>query len=64
MWKFKWLKGKDKWLLLLTSGIILCILAFPAGRLSGKRETKDSRQLNGSSAKGTGQKAECFGQRF
>lgn len=61
MWKFKWLKGKDKWLLLLTSGIILCILAFPAGRLSGKRETKDSRQLNGSSAKGTGQKEETDG---
>lgn len=56
MWKFKWLKGKDKWLILLTSGIILCILAFPAGRLSGKRETKDGRQLNGSSAKGTGQR--------
>lgn len=30
MWKFKWWKGKDKWLFLLTIGVILCILAFPA----------------------------------
>jgi stage III sporulation protein AG len=34
MWKFKSLKGRDKWLFLLTIGAILCILAFPAERLS------------------------------
>lgn len=31
MWKFKSWKGRDKWLFLLTMGIILCILAFPVG---------------------------------
>jgi stage III sporulation protein AG len=34
MWKFKSLKGRDKWLFLLTIGAVLCILAFPAERLS------------------------------
>lgn len=41
MWKFRSLKGKDKWLFLLTLGVILCILAFPADKLiprtSGER---------------------------
>ena len=31
MWKFKSLTGRDKWLFLLTIGVILCILAFPVG---------------------------------
>jgi stage III sporulation protein AG len=35
MWKFKSLKGKDKWLFLVTIGVILCILAFPADRIIG-----------------------------
>lgn len=39
MWKFKSLKGKDKWLFLLATGMILCILAFPADRLAKKRAT-------------------------
>jgi stage III sporulation protein AG len=34
MWKFKSLKGRDKWLFLLTIGAVLCILAFPAERLA------------------------------
>lgn len=35
MWKFKSLKGKDKWVFLLTVGVILCILAFPVENLTG-----------------------------
>lgn len=31
MWKFKLPKGKDRWLFLLSAGVILCILAFPMG---------------------------------
>lgn len=31
MWKFKLPKGKERWLFLLSAGIILCILAFPMG---------------------------------
>lgn len=44
MWKFKSLKGRDKWLFLLTIGIILCILAFPADRLArqGIRERQEN----------------------
>ncbi len=34
MWKFKSWKGKDKYLFLLASGVILCILAFPAEEFS------------------------------
>lgn len=37
MWKFKSWKGKDKWLFLLTMGVILCILAFPMGNGTGGR---------------------------
>lgn len=37
MWKFKSWKGKDKYLFLLSVGVMLCILAFPAERLSGMR---------------------------
>lgn len=35
MWKFKSWKGKDKCLFLVSVGVILCILAFPAERLNG-----------------------------
>jgi len=42
MWKFSSWKGKDKWLFLLTIGVILCILAFPAQMLS-----KDKNQAGG-----------------
>lgn len=31
MWKFKWCKGKDKWIVLFCMGMILCILSFPLG---------------------------------
>lgn len=34
MWKFESWKGKDKCLFLLVLGVILCILAFPAERVS------------------------------
>lgn len=36
MWKFKSWKGKDKCLFLLTIGVMLCILAFPAEGLAEK----------------------------
>lgn len=39
MWKFKsWktLKGRDKWLFLLTVGLMFCIMAFPADKLAHK----------------------------
>lgn len=35
MLKFKSWKARDKWLFLLTMGVILCILAFPVERLTG-----------------------------
>ncbi len=35
MWKLK-LQGKDRWVFLLTVGVILCILAFPAGSKSSR----------------------------
>ena len=40
MWKFKSWKGKDKCLFLLTIGVILCILAFPAEGLDGKADSR------------------------
>ena len=43
MWKFKSLKGKDKWLLLATIGVILCILAFPADRIGRRSEEEKGR---------------------
>lgn len=39
MLKFKSWKARDKWLFLLTMGVILCILAFPADRLTGPAKT-------------------------
>lgn len=35
MLKFKSWRARDKWLFLLTMGVILCILAFPVDRLTG-----------------------------
>ena len=32
MWKFKWPRGREPWLFLVAAGVILCILAFPAGQ--------------------------------
>ncbi len=51
MWKFKWFRGKDKWLFLLTVGVILCILAFPVDKLLGTgtsaRRQEARAQANG-----------------
>lgn len=44
MWKFKSLKGKDRWLFLATIGVILCILAFPADRI-GRRSGGDKGEI-------------------
>ncbi len=46
MWKFKSWKGKDKWLFLLTIGVILCILAIPTG--NGYRKTNEVLAISGS----------------
>lgn len=35
MWKFKFKTAKDKWIFLLTMGVILMILAFPAEKYAG-----------------------------
>lgn len=49
MWKFKSWKGKDKWIFLLTVGVILCILAFPVEKLTGrgKEETANGKESVG-----------------
>ncbi|MCD8122604.1 MAG: stage III sporulation protein AG [Clostridiales bacterium] len=46
MWKFKSLRGKDKWVFLLTIGVILCILAFPVGAVRTERETETQERDN------------------
>lgn len=50
MWKFKSWKGKDKWLFLLTVGVVLCILAFPAERIFGTGEQREKLPAGGNSA--------------
>ena len=61
MWRFKSLKGKDKWLLLLTIGIIFCILAFPTDRLNRKesadRASQPDIRLDDEGEKNGGQQA-------
>lgn len=55
MWKFKsWKigKGKDKWLFLLTVGVIFCILAFPADRLGEGRMEEERSAIAGEKAAG------------
>lgn len=54
MWKFKSLKGKDKWIFLLTVGIILCILAFPAENLANRSKTKNPTEANRSGTDSAG----------
>lgn len=54
MWKFKSLKGKDKWIFLLTIGIILCILAFPAENLANRSKTKNPADANRSGTDSAG----------
>lgn len=58
MWKFKSWKGKDKWLFLLTMGVILCILAFPMGKGAGDksevvRQTADTENALEGDVSGT-----------
>lgn len=38
MWKSELWKRKDKWLFVLTIGVILCILAIPSGGQAGKNQ--------------------------
>ncbi len=63
MWKFKSLKGRDKWLFLLTIGIILCILAFPADRLArqGIRERQENTAEGDAPGTGGIKRADGFG---
>lgn len=42
MWKSELWKKKDKWLFVLTIGAILCILAIPSGRQTGKTQSSSS----------------------
>lgn len=66
MWKFKLPKGKERWLFLLSAGIILCILAFPmdggkpeaqpvqpepSGLLTETAETEAAREAAGQAEK-------------
>lgn len=65
MLKFKSWKGKDKWLFLLTIGVILCILAFPVESLlpktkeagSGLNAAGDSTVAGIDSAAGKGEES-------
>lgn len=45
MWKFKSWKGKDKYLFLISVGVMLCILAFPAERLTGMGKAKEEENM-------------------
>lgn len=38
MWKSEFWKKKDKWLFVLTIGVILCILVIPSGKQAGKNQ--------------------------
>lgn len=42
MWKSELWKRKDKWLFVLTIGAILCILAIPSGKQTGKAQSLSS----------------------
>lgn len=42
MWKSELWKRKDKWLFVLTIGTILCILAIPSGKQTGKMQSLPS----------------------
>lgn len=46
MWKLKLPEGKDRWIFLLTVGVILCILAFPAGSKSSRMALSVSRSAD------------------
>lgn len=54
MWKFEWKMGKDKWLLLLVVGVILLILAFPAGTEKKNPPAQPKPQSTDAAAAGTG----------
>lgn len=53
MWKFKSWKGRDKWLFLLTIGVILCILAFPADSLTKKSRKVQAHVTDGAAVSGS-----------
>lgn len=40
MWKSNFKMNKEKWLILLTCGVILLLLSFPAGSLTGAGQSK------------------------
>ena len=46
MWKLKLPEGKDRWIFLLTVGVIRCILAFPAGSKSSRMALSVSRSAD------------------
>ena len=48
MWKLKLPEGKDRWIFLLTVGVILCILAFPVG---SKEQQRNSAAIPDGSSK-------------
>lgn len=52
MLKFKSWKGKDKWLFLLTMGVILCILAFPMGNGFERKGTVEKQTWKAGAATG------------
>lgn len=54
MWKFKSWKGKDKALFLLSLGAILCILALPAEKLTGKAADGASQASASAQQRGDG----------
>lgn len=49
-WKINkdWVKGKEKWMLLLVCGLILLILSFPPGSKKDKEEEAGLRSSRGS----------------
>lgn len=62
MWKLKLPEGKDRWVFLLTVGVILCILAFPAGSKSSRMALPASRNVEeaGSASMAAGQDAAAY----
>lgn len=60
-WKINkdWVKGKEKWMLLLVCGLILLILSFPPGSKKDKEEEAGSPVVQGQL--GAGGKRRIFG---
>ena len=66
MWKLKLPEGKDRWIFLLTVGVILCILAFPVGNKSSRGTLPLSRmETENTTASAPGsQNAEAYEQKL